>query len=253
MEILVARLLSNFAICNVGSLLEIDMSCRNQFFPEHGFSLFNGLIGSWANLRMRRKARATVLMFLVGGMTSGNAWSQLKAPMMTHCAANERVLFSCPFKHGKTVSLCASADLSSTDGTLQYRYGVIGRAPELMFPILAEGAGASNHPKNWFRWSYFDRTSLGGKKTSLGAGRWPTKDVPAGVSVAISMVFTPIEDHPEINFVIEAMAGPESRYQGSVLTIFESVGAQGHTLAEHKCIKEKTVEDLFSLRDIIRR
>lgn len=195
-----------------------------------------------------------LFLFLVGGLTTGSTWSQVKSSMATHCRDGERVVFSCPFKHGKTASLCASADLSPTRGTLQYRYGVIGTTPELTFPIAEEGwSAASNHPKNWFRWSYFDSTPLSGWSAGHTAERWSTRDVPAGKSVAMTVVFTPIEDHPEVNFVIEAMAGPESRYQGSLLTIYESVGRQGRTIAEHRCIKSRTTEDLFSLQDIFQK
>lgn len=39
------------------------------------------------------------------------------------CQRNEQVLFSCPTKNAKIISLCASENLSSTSGYLQYRFG----------------------------------------------------------------------------------------------------------------------------------
>jgi hypothetical protein len=172
----------------------------------------------------------------------------------THCKPDERVVFSCPFKHGKTASLCASSDLTKTTGTLQYRYGVVGKTPELMFPDLEDRTVDRNHPKNWFDWSSSYLSPLGNGRGSIGWAndRWSTKNVPPGDSVSIDVSFTPIEDHPEVHFVLYAQAGPESRYQGVLLSIYESVG-QGRTIAENRCIKEKTTEDLFSLKDIIQK
>lgn len=198
--------------------------------------------------------RIRVFLSLLTGLASVGAWTQAKPLAATHCKADERVVFSCTFKHGKTASLCASADLSPTIGTLQYRYGVIDKPPELTFPMVEEGTTARNHPKNWFDWSSSYSTPLGKAGSIAYANtRWSTRNVPPGDSVSIKMLFTPIEGHPEVNFVIEAMAGPESRYQGSLLTIYESVGSEGRTIAVHQCIKNRTVEDLFSLKDIIQR
>ena len=157
----------------------------------------------------------------------------------THCTSNERVVFSCPFKHGKTASLCASPDLSKTTGTLQYRYGVVGKAPELVYPKLGEHENLIYDHPGWNFHLYANAP-------------WTTTNVPMGKSVNIHMTFTPIEDRPDINFVIDAEAGPESRYQGTMLTIYES-GGQGRTIAEHRCIKEKTTENLFFLKDIIQK
>ena len=54
----------------------------------------------------------------------------------SHCAAGERVVFSCAVG-AKTVSVCAAGDLSSTGGTLRYRFGPMGQ-PEITYP--PEGA-----------------------------------------------------------------------------------------------------------------
>lgn len=62
----------------------------------------------------------------------------------TLCAKDEQVAFSCHVK-GKIVSLCASADLSATAGTVQYRYGK-KNALELIYPSTPED------PRKVFRW-----------------------------------------------------------------------------------------------------
>lgn len=40
------------------------------------------------------------------------AFAADSAKASTHCKPEEKVIFSCPFRNGKTVSLCASPDLS---------------------------------------------------------------------------------------------------------------------------------------------
>ena len=69
------------------------------------------------------------------------------APPDTLCAKGEQVAFSCHPRNakGKIVSLCASADLSPTAGTVQYRYGR-KNALELVYPATAED------PRKVFRW-----------------------------------------------------------------------------------------------------
>ena len=52
----------------------------------------------------------------------------------TLCAADERVIFSCALRQpAKIVSVCASKDLTSEKGYLQYRFGMPGKV-ELEFP-----------------------------------------------------------------------------------------------------------------------
>lgn len=60
------------------------------------------------------------------------------------CFVDEAVVFSCSSTKGKTISLCSSSVFTETDGYLQYRYGVIGEIPELIFPKIQE------HPKQYF-------------------------------------------------------------------------------------------------------
>src|SRR2546430_9257893 len=50
------------------------------------------------------------------------------------CAKDERIIFSCPVKRpAKIVSICASKNLTSEQGYLQYRFGLPGKV-ELEFP-----------------------------------------------------------------------------------------------------------------------
>jgi hypothetical protein len=51
----------------------------------------------------------------------------------THCTPNEQVIFSCPTGKQKIVSVCASQDLSSNSGYLEYRFGKPG-ALEIVLP-----------------------------------------------------------------------------------------------------------------------
>lgn len=200
------------------------------------------------------KNRTSRVVTLAIAFAVSSACAQ-KKDVATHCKPDERVVFSCPFKHGKTASLCASSDLTKTTGTLQYRYGVVGRTPELMFPDLEDRTVERNHPKHWFGWSSSYMSPLKNRHGSIAWAndRWSTKNAPPGDTVTVHMTFTPIDDHPEINFVIDAGVGPESRYQGTMLTIYESGGKEGRTIAEHRCVKEKTTEDLFFLKDIIQK
>lgn len=198
-------------------------------------------MGSYIGRRGRQSVQARThamrLLFLIGCIVSAGAFAQGKRVIATHCNSEERVVFSCPFMHGKTASLCASADLTKSTGTLQYRYGAVSKMPELVFPRLGEHENPIYEHPSWNFHLYSN-------------SHWSTTTVPPGNSVNLHMTFTPFEDHPEVHFVIDAEAGPQSRYQGTMLTIYESVG-QGRTIAEHRCIKEQTTQDLFSLKDII--
>lgn len=172
----------------------------------------------------------------------------------THCKPEERAVFSCPFRNGKTASLCASPDLTKITGTLQYRYGVVGKNPELMFPDLDDRTAKRNHPKNWFTWSSSLWIPLDqAKGASIHTNTlWSTANVPPGQRVGIYLGFSPINENPAINFTIQAEAGSGAPFQGAMLLVRESVG-QGRPIAEHRCIREKTTEDLFSLKDIVQK
>jgi len=78
----------------------------------------------------------------------------------TLCATNERVIFSCPVKRpAKIVSVCASKDLASDRGYLQYRFGVPGKI-ELEYPRERTGTQQKFQYRHYFR-AQFDTTSLG--------------------------------------------------------------------------------------------
>ncbi|MCC8995363.1 MAG: hypothetical protein LM550_17140 [Candidatus Contendobacter sp.] len=52
----------------------------------------------------------------------------------THCIRGEKVLFSCRLsRSSKIASVCASADLTKTEGYLQYRFGIPGKL-EFVYP-----------------------------------------------------------------------------------------------------------------------
>jgi len=106
---------------------------------------------------MRLNSKSAILVFLFICF-SVSAMADSKAP--THCKSNEKVIFSCPFKDGKTVSLCASPDLSRDKGVLQYRFGRIGRKLEFSYPqnpkhpstqfFYYPGESFGDSTKNWF-------------------------------------------------------------------------------------------------------
>ncbi len=59
-------------------------------------------------------------------------------PVVTHCTDNEQTLFSCILKKHKTVSICASKDMSPTSGYMQYRFGKLGKV-EITIPKSQKG------------------------------------------------------------------------------------------------------------------
>jgi len=67
------------------------------------------------------------------------------------CARDERIIFSCPVrKPPKVVSLCASKDLTSDRGYLQYRFGLPGKV-ELEFPKERTGTQQQFQYTHYFR------------------------------------------------------------------------------------------------------
>ena len=75
---------------------------------------------------MRLRSFVACLIGLMAISLSAHAGNSL-------CSSNEEVLFSCALR-GKTVSLCASPELSKDSGYLVYRYGALGKSPELTYP-----------------------------------------------------------------------------------------------------------------------
>jgi len=75
------------------------------------------------------------------------------------CAKDERIIFSCPIrKPAKIVSLCASRDLTSERGYLQYRFGLPGKI-ELEFPKERTGTQQKFQYTHYFR-AQFDLTEI---------------------------------------------------------------------------------------------
>ena len=76
------------------------------------------------------------------------------------CAKDERVIFSCPVKRpAKIVSVCASKDLTSDRGYLQYRFGLAGKI-ELEYPKDRQGTQQKFRYSHYFR-AQFDMTEIG--------------------------------------------------------------------------------------------
>lgn len=82
-----------------------------------------------ARLKSRRLATAAVATSVLAGLL---AQSCSAADPRGQCAADEVVAFTCS-TGDKTVSVCASSDLSAQAGWIQYRFGPPG-APELVLP-----------------------------------------------------------------------------------------------------------------------
>jgi hypothetical protein len=67
------------------------------------------------------------------------------APVVgSFCFVDEVIVFSCHSTNGNTISLCSSPTLTASEGYLQYRFGVLGKIPELVHPKRPE------HPKAHF-------------------------------------------------------------------------------------------------------
>ena len=77
----------------------------------------------------------------------------------TLCARSERIIFSCPIKRpAKIVSLCASKDLTSERGYVQYRFGLPDKV-ELEFPKDRTGTQQKFQYTHYFR-AQFDLTEI---------------------------------------------------------------------------------------------
>jgi hypothetical protein len=77
----------------------------------------------------------------------------------TLCAKDERVIYSCPVKRpAKIVSICASKNLTSDQGYLQYRFGLPGKI-ELEYPTDRKGTQQKFQYTHYFR-ARFDLTSI---------------------------------------------------------------------------------------------
>ena len=76
------------------------------------------------------------------------------------CAKDERIIFSCPVKRpAKIVSICASKDLTSERGYLQYRFGLPAKI-ELEYPKDRAGTQQKFKFTHYFR-AQVDLTEIG--------------------------------------------------------------------------------------------
>jgi hypothetical protein len=108
---------------------------------------------------------AIVICFAAGANRSPSVAARAASPQTiplqprTLCAKDERVIFSCPVKRpAKIVSVCASKDLTSERGYLQYRFGLPGKI-ELEFPKDRTGTQEKFHYTHYFR-AQFDLTEI---------------------------------------------------------------------------------------------
>lgn len=74
------------------------------------------------------------LLFTFALIASSSAF----AAEATHCAADEKIVFSCSMGK-KVASVCASKDAAKDKGYVQYRFGAIGK-PEMTYPEKKEPA-----------------------------------------------------------------------------------------------------------------
>src|SRR2546430_16398437 len=83
------------------------------------------------------------------------------------CAKDERIIFSCPVKRpAKIVSICASKNLTSEQGYLQYRFGLPGKV-ELEFPKDRTGTQTKFQYTHYFR-AQFDLTEISFNVNEIG-------------------------------------------------------------------------------------
>ena len=97
--------------------------------------------------------------FSVTPVQAGSSNHLASPPSNTLCAKDERVIFSCPVKRpAKIVSLCASKDLTSDRGYLQYRFGLPGKI-ELEYPKDRQGTQQKFQYMHYFR-AQVDETEI---------------------------------------------------------------------------------------------
>ena len=68
--------------------------------------------------------------------TGGNQRDILSnVPPESLCHMNEWIVFSCPVKKNKIISVCASNDLTPKSGYMQYRFGTYNQQPDMIYPL----------------------------------------------------------------------------------------------------------------------
>ncbi|MCA0244636.1 MAG: hypothetical protein LCI02_27835 [Proteobacteria bacterium] len=95
-------------------------------------------------MRRPRLAPAWAGLALMGLAAAGPARADAApaapaAPSL--CSAAETTVFDCPLAGGRRAAVCASADLSASAGTLQYRFGRPGKV-ELQWPPASAAPAA---------------------------------------------------------------------------------------------------------------
>jgi hypothetical protein len=102
-----------------------------------------------------------ISLVAAGSLKSSTAASQAAGLQAgTLCAKGERVIFSCPItRPARIVSLCASKDLASDRGYLQYRFGLPEKI-ELEFPKERTGTQQKFQYSHYFR-AQVDMTEIG--------------------------------------------------------------------------------------------
>jgi hypothetical protein len=129
------------------------------------------------------------------------------------CTASEKAVFSCPVGN-KTLSICASADLSPTSGYLKYRFGRSLQRVELSYP------SEDGHPRRSF--SFFQESG----------GHWSVEQLSFAIADYVYIVF------------VERSAIESN---GSGVTI----KSQGKKVAHLACDQPRPDPDnLYSLRDL---
>lgn len=103
-----------------------------------------------------------VLAASVALVALGDGLSRPQGPdAPTHCAREERPIFTCQTASRKIISLCASRSPASP--ALTYRYGPHGK-PELVYPSLTA------HPREHFRGSTVMYSGGGGAWLAFDSG-----------------------------------------------------------------------------------
>ena len=110
-----------------------------------------------------KAATFALILFLLAAFSTQNSLKASSQPGTrqagTLCARDERIIFSCPIRRpAKIVSLCASKDLTSERGYLQYRFGVPGKI-ELEFPQDRTATQQKFQYTHYFR-AQFDLTEI---------------------------------------------------------------------------------------------
>jgi len=132
------------------------------------------------------------------------------------CFVDEAVVFSCSSADGKIISLCSSPTLTASDGYLQYRYGVKGKIPELVYPKMPE------HPKENFLSGTVPYSGGGASYLKFSKGKY------------IYTVFTGIGKGWEKEGVVVKKSGKQIAHtpcDGSLISelgpvLFEDIGLQ---------------------------